>query len=112
MKENLIDQALKVLALIREETEKAREINKQLTEFDGGDFSPQISAMTTKMESEVVALIDCILEPQSNYPIGSYWLYETNAMKDGGFIQIEENKYRIKTIEDVKKYIMQAVYEK
>lgn len=113
MKDN-VDLALDVLATLKAENDKVEDINKQLRALDGGDFSPQISAITSNLETKIMALVDAILEPDATegHAVGSYWLYEINSMVDGGRIAVEGKEYRIKTIADVMKYVRAMQGEK
>ena len=96
---DLINKACDVLAIIKRQDDKYRTINSAIRELQG-DFSTHLNTMDDAIQSSVVALLDNILGAE----LASYWLYECVDHKDGGMIEDNGKKWRIKTIQDVKKY--------
>ena len=96
---DLIDKACEVLATIQKRKSAYDSINTILRQTQG-DFATQIEAMDNDIENAVVKLLDEILGAE----LASYWLYECSLMPNGGRIEDNGKKWRIKTIRDVKKY--------
>jgi hypothetical protein len=96
------NQALEVLASLDSWKKAFGEINERIKAMNpDDDFGPRLSMMPSRLEDEVVKLLDAILGDE----VASYFLYEAANMKGGGRILAEGVEYPIKTIGDVKRYV-------
>lgn len=98
--DKLKDKAIDLLEVIYEIGKKYDKINESLRKLDP-EFPARIRSIDTDTEVEVVKLIDHILGGEW----GSYFLYECADMKDGGLVVDGGKEYKIKTVEDLRKYI-------
>ena len=96
-----VETALSLLGLIAERKDAYHELSRTIMGVQGADFHFQLNAMDGAIEGAVVALLDEILGDT----MATYFLYECQHMKDGGFIEFEGKRWPIKTIDDVRRYI-------
>lgn len=98
------EQAIELLSVIDQKDTAYTEINKAIEAADLSGFYSNFSPVNVDIRAATVKLIDMILGED----IGSYWLYETRAMKGGGSITIDGRKWQIETLDDVRAYVERA----
>lgn len=96
-------QAIELIRLIEEREKEYYEVNNQLRKLQG-DFYTYIQINDERVGAEMVKLLDKILKP-AGCELASYYLYECTGMKDGGAIYEGIVEYKIRDIEDLKKYV-------
>lgn len=99
-------KALNMLNVLQKRTEEYNKVNSTLRMLQG-DFSACIQLLDVKVETTLIDMLDAILGDE----LATYFLYETSSMKDGGAIfpkakKHPKLKYKIKTISDVEKYLI------
>ena len=95
-------KALAVLDTMQRTQKIYDDLNKTIKKHTGKDDS-LLTMCDEKLESIIVAFLNDVL----GHEIASYFLYECQAMKDGGKIETEKGEWPIKTIEDVFTFIAQ-----
>lgn len=99
-----IDLALAALQSLCSTSDKADALNKKITKFSGDpDFRPyNIYPIHGELQEYYISMCDALLIDN----IASYYYYEANHMKDGGHIVVDGREYPIRTLEDVKYYVI------
>jgi len=92
-------KALDTLSLIEKQRNKYDEINEKLTKISK-DFPPRVEYCDSDSFYSVVDLLDEILGGE----LASYYLWDAPASGNGA-IYIDDKKYPINSIEDIKKYL-------
>ena len=87
-------------------------INKMISEVDDdGDFPTFLNVMPSDILTSIMGLLDQILLPGDE--LASYFFWECQSMKDGGSITVKSGReFKIKTIADLKKYLLAQNPEK
>lgn len=94
-------KAIELLDALHKANQKYDKINTFLQKEINSDFRTPYIALDEHIEGKVVEFLDWVL----GYDIASYFLYECQHMKNGGSIEDGGKKWRIKTIDDVVKYV-------
>lgn len=92
----LQQSAFKVLETIEKNTKQERKINNQLRK---GNYELEIKLTESSLIDEVVRTIDEILDDNN---LASWYLYD--KPKPVGKIRIDKKIYKIRNINDLKKY--------
>lgn len=100
-------EAVNLIETIVERRQKYEKINDQIRELQG-DFPTHLNFIDTDCEAKTVELLDKVLGDEE---LASYFIYECQNRKEGGYIQINEDgkKYPLKTIKDLEKYIKEQL---
>ncbi len=101
---NLIFNALSEIEIA---SEKANEINKIIRAIDGGDFAPEISFISSNIETAIIKIIDKYLEELTgDETLASYYLYDCG--KKGKIILPNGEEYPLTSIQELRAYVEKA----
>ena len=104
----MINEIFNILSILDTETDKVHEINKQISELDGGDFAPQISLISSNLETAIVKVIDKYLEQLTgNWGLASYYLYECG--KKGKVFLENGVEYPITSVQELRNYVERSL---
>lgn len=103
---DLKGMALNTLEVIVARSAEYAAANKAIKSLNP-DFPSLVTVIDPKIETAVVKLLDGILGDA----IASYFLYEVSHMKDGGKIVENDVEWPIKSMDDVRAYVMRHKQE-
>ncbi len=97
----ILNKAIEIVGIIDAQDKELREINKKLAALYG-EFSPQMSLCTEKLQTPLLILLDSILGED----LASYYLYECplSGINGGRIIEADGTEWPISTLDELRAY--------
>lgn len=105
MQSDILKMAIKLADMIRTKHLEVNAVNRDIKNIFSYDFPPYVALMPDQLESDIVALLDKIINDETGiWDMASYYIYECNDRK-GGLISCEDKDYEINNIDELNVFI-------